>query len=181
MPNRAYQEHYTAKDYALWQGDWELIYGAPYAMSPAPSFTHQKSASQLHFKLKQALENCQACEVLFEADIHFSDDTVVRPDLLVICNQQGEVIDTTPDLIVEIVAPSSVKRDEQIKFDLYEFEGVKTYIIVYPTEQKAKVFHLKDGKLIKHADFHQETYQGAIRDCAFSLDFSQIWPPKTPE
>ncbi|RWX46594.1 hypothetical protein H206_03794 [Candidatus Electrothrix aarhusensis] len=41
MPNTAYLEHYTADDYARWEGDWELIYGAPCAIS------HQRVARRL--------------------------------------------------------------------------------------------------------------------------------------
>ena len=175
MANREYQEHYTARDYALWKGDWELIYGAPYAMSPSPSITHQRTERQLFLILQSALQNCSACEVLFEMDVQLSDDTVVRPDLLVICNQVAEHISRAPEMIVEIVSPSSAQKDERLKFELYQQEGVQIYLLVYPDAQKIKVFTLEQGRYIKHGDFQQETYHGKIKDCEFALDFAQAW------
>ena len=179
MANREFQEHYTAKDYALWQGDWELIYGAPYAMSPSPTLTHQRINSALHLALHHAFKNCVQCEVLYEIDVHLDEDTVVRPDVLVVCNQEGDFIRKAPELIVEIVSPSSVRRDEHLKFELYETEGVQIYIIVYPEEQKAKVFQLKEGRYIKQGDYLQNTFNSSMQGCAFELNFATIWPNKT--
>jgi len=171
----AYSEHYTVRDYQLWEGDWELIHGAPYAMAPSPSISHQLSNGEIYFQLKQSLLKCQSCEVFFEVDWQASDDSVVRPDILVACNIVGEKLTKTPELIVEVVSPTSAKRDELIKFEMYEKEGVKFYILAYPEEKVAKVYRLHEGRFIKEADFCTEQFDFKIKECDVSLDFSQVW------
>ncbi|MEA3405044.1 MAG: Uma2 family endonuclease [Pseudomonadota bacterium] len=171
----AYGEHYSVRDYQLWEGDWELIYGAPYAMAPSSSISHQRLEQAISVQLYETLQKCERCEVLSEIDWQSSDDTVVRPDVLVACNIQGEKLTKTPELIVEVVSPTSAKRDETVKFELYEKEGVKHYFIVYPEELKVKVYELKEGKFIKVADFSDEQYEFSIKDCPINLDFNKIW------
>lgn len=171
----AYTEHYTARDYEQWQGDWELIYGAPYAMAPSPGVSHQRIERALLLQLDQGLKACSECEVLSEIDWYCSDDTVVRPDVLIACEILGEKLSKTPELIVEVVSPSSAKRDELVKFELYQQEGVKFYILAYPDEQKAKVYRLLEGRFIKVADFSQEVFEFVVKSCKLSLDFSQLW------
>ena len=85
-----YSEHYTVRDYALWEGDWELIRGAPYAMAPSPSISHQRIEQALSFQLYKQLQNCIECEALAEIDWQCSGDTVVRPDVLIACDIEGE-------------------------------------------------------------------------------------------
>lgn len=171
----AYQEHYTVRDYANWQGDWELIQGAPYAMSPSPSISHQFCNGELYFQIKQALKTCEACHVLFEVDWEICDDTVVRPDVLIACNLQGEKLTKTPEMIVEVVSPTSAKRDEQVKFELYQREGVQTYMLVYPENQVAKVYVLKEGYYIKAGDFTNESFFFQVKGCGIEINFNQVW------
>ncbi|WP_040726047.1 Uma2 family endonuclease [Thiomicrorhabdus sp. Kp2] len=171
----AYEEHYTIRDYALWEGDWELIRGAPYAMEPSPSISHQRIEQALSFQVYKQLQNYIECEALAEIDWQCADDTVVRPDMLIACNIQGEKLTKTPELIVEVVSPSSAKRDEGLKFELYQQEGVKTYILAYPEEKVAKVYRLHEGRYIKEADFTDEQFDFMIKECALNIDFSQIW------
>ncbi len=171
----AYTEHYSVRDYAQWEGNWELIYGAPYAMAPSPGISHQFSNGEIYFQLKQGLQNCKQCVALFEVDWQCSDDTVVRPDVLIACDIQGEKLMKTPELIVEVVSPTSAKRDELIKFELYQQEGVQFYILVYPEARKAKVFRLLEGRYIKEADFSLESFEFDIKECHLALDFGKIW------
>ena len=171
----AYQEHYTIRDYALWEGDWELIRGAPYAMAPSPSISHQRLEKALLLLIDKSLHGCTSCEVIAEVDWQCADDTVLRPDVLIACNIQGEKLTKTPELIVEVVSPSSAKRDEGLKFELYQQEGVKTYILAYPEEKVAKVYRLYEGRYIKEADFTNEQFDFTIKECALNIDFSQIW------
>ncbi|MBD3756438.1 MAG: Uma2 family endonuclease [Gammaproteobacteria bacterium] len=171
----AYLEHYTFRDYQQWEGDWELIYGAPYAMAPSPSISHQRIERSILVQLDEGLKHCAQCEVLSEVDWQSSDDTVVRPDVLVACDINGERLTTTPELIVEIVSDTSAKRDEQIKFELYEKEGVKWYLLVYPDDPKVKVFRWHEGRYIKEADFTNQLFDFTLRNCRLTLDFARIW------
>ncbi len=170
-------ESYTVADYQAWEGDWELISGQPLDMTPSPGVLHQRIGSAVHAYLYSALQECPSCEVLFEIDVEFSQNTVVRPDLVVICYPaQGDRLTRTPELIVEIVSPERARRDEVIKFDLYRQEGVRHYILVYPEAQKAKVYNLTGNEYMKVGDFYDEKYSFVLSKCRFDFDFARIWP-----
>ena len=175
MANHAYEEHYTKEDYYQWQGDWEIVYGHAYAMVPSPSFRHQLIGSKIIKQLLEQTENCQKCHALYEIDIEFSEDTVVCPDCIIICHEPDERITKAPEIIFEIISKSTAKRDEQLKFELYQDEGVKYYIIVYPDSNKAKVYHLNNGKYIKVGDFSEESSLFTLDECEINMDFSKIW------
>jgi len=175
MSNLAYEEHYTKEDFMAWEGDWELIYGFPYAMAPSPSFEHQHIEGKIFRKLDEALDNCPECYALTEIDVEFSEDTIVKPDALVICYKPDKRLTKTPEIIFEVISRSTAKRDEQLKFDLYEKEGVKYYILVYPNDTKAKVYKLHEGRYIKVGDFTDETTTFTIKKCSIDFDFSFIW------
>ena len=145
----AYQEFYTADDYSLWEGEWELIGGMPYAMSPSPSVTHQSLCTNLATSLKNSLDTqtnikqCGDCIVLMGTDWQISNDTAVRPDVMIVCQALQEKVLVTPSLIIEVVSKSSTKRDEVMKFELYQQEGVLYYILVYPDKRLAAFSNTK--------------------------------------
>jgi len=139
-------EHYTYADYLTWDDDkrWEIIAGVVYAMSPAPSPQHQALCLELGRQLANYLldKACQAFAAPFdvrlpkfpEAD-DAATDTVVQPDLVVICDPKK--IDKrgcrgAPDMVIEILSPHTAKKDSVIKTALYERHGVKEYWIVQP-------------------------------------------------
>lgn len=66
-------------------------------------------------------------------------------------------------------------RDEKLKFELYQKETVKNYILVYPELKKAKAFRWVDGQYQKVGDFFQETYDFSILEYRVKVDFSKIW------
>lgn len=171
----AYLAHYTVKDYESWKGDWELIYGAPYAMSPSPGISHQNLSGEVYYQLKSSLSACVKCNVFFELDWFCLDDTVVRPDILVACDYSGDKLTKAPELIVEVVSPSSVQRDENLKLELYQKEGVKIYIIIYPDIKKAKIYEWVNGQYLKAGDFFMQTYDFSVLECKAKIDFSKIW------
>jgi Uma2 family endonuclease len=115
---------YTVQDYLQWEGEWELIHGQPVAMTPSPTFGHQQLSAAIFRQLDEALDDCSRCQALFEIDIELSVDTVVRPDVLVICYQpEGERLTRAPSLIFEVISPKTSRRDEVIKFDLLPDRG----------------------------------------------------------
>lgn len=171
----AYEERYSIDDYSRWEGDWELIYGSAYAMAPSPMVTHQSVNGKIYRVLDENIEDCQNCMVLSEMDWDVSDDTVVRPDVMVVCDQEGERVTKTPEAIFEVISKSSAKRDEVLKFDLYKNEGVKYYCLVYPDMKKAKLYKLSEDRYIKVADFTLETYTFELKSCSVPFDFSRIW------
>ncbi len=175
MSTLAYDEKYTMTDYHLWEGDWELIYGDAYAMAPSPLYSHQHTSGKIFRQLDEQLDHCKKCSAMIEMDWDIMSDTVVRPDSMVICYEPKERLTKRPEIIFEVISPSSSKRDELLKFDLYQNEGVPYYILVYPDSQKAKVYKLIDFKYQKIDDFSDETYHFEMKKCTIEFDFGFIW------
>ncbi|SFP13952.1 Uma2 family endonuclease [Hydrogenimonas thermophila] len=169
-------EYYTYDDYVHWEGKWELIDGIAYAMAPSPMITHQALAMQVAFELERSIENCDKCLVVAEEDWKISDDTVLKPDVSLICDEPNEAyITKTPEIVVEIISKSSSKRDEKYKFKIYESEKVPYYILVYPDDLKAKIYKLKDGKFDKEGDFFDQVYKFEGLSCSVDINFSKVF------
>jgi Uma2 family endonuclease len=172
--------YYTYEDYERWNDSekWELIYGIAYAMSPTPVIKHQSISNKIARYLDEALQNCDKCQSLLPVDWKISDDTIVQPDNLVICHKpmNEKYLRKAPKIIFEILSKSTAKKDNELKYNLYEKEGVSYYVIVDPDENLAKVYELKDGRYIKVCDATDETVEFSLKECGkISFDFSKIW------
>lgn len=169
--------NYTYDDYAQWQGEWELIGGIPVSMAPAPVKIHQRIAGEIFMALNQNMkDDCVLCEALYEVDWKVNEETVLRPDIVLVYDDENEAYLTkAPKVVVEILSPSTAKKDETVKFDIYEEEGVQYYILVYPDDLRAKVYSLKDGKYIKVGDFTHEMLRFDDLKCDVSLDFANVF------
>ena len=172
-----YQKHYTYSDYKEWEGKWELYEGYPIAMSPAPMISHQMIASEISRVLGNDIkEKCKRCAVFGEADYKVSDDTIVRPDVVLTCNEQGKAYLTkAPEISFEIISKSTAKNDETYKFSLYEKEKVLYYCIVYPDDLKVKIFKLTENGYSKEGDYFTENYTFEQSSCKASIDFSEVF------
>ncbi len=168
---------YTYEDYKNWEGKWELIEGVPYAMSPSPSWKHQIVSGNIAWQLKEVLKECKECRALLPVDWKISEDTVVQPDNLVVCYELEDkpYITKTPSLIFEVLSESTALKDREVKFRLYEREGVNYYVIVDPKERIAKVYELKDGRYVKVCDATNEKVKFDLGKCSFEFDFSLIF------
>ena len=176
MSNLAYAEHYTYDDYKEWEGNWELIDGTPYAMAPAPMIRHQRFSFRIAKEIDLDLKSCENCEVLSEVDYKISEDTILRPDVVVTCGEDNEYYLTkAPEIIVEIISKSTALRDERYKFSIYESEGVQYYILVYPDDLRAKIYRLKEGKYIKEGDYLKGKYLFSETTCDITLDFDKVF------
>jgi Uma2 family endonuclease len=152
-------EHHTYGDYLAWPEDvrYELIDGIAYAMSPASTVSHQEVLLELSRQVDEALDDT-ACRVLIapldvrlpsgdEADA--AADTVVQPDLLVVCDparidERG--VRGAPDWIIEVLSPATAAHDQVVKRDLYERAGVREYWLVHPTDRIVTVYRLENGR-----------------------------------
>jgi Uma2 family endonuclease len=174
---KEYLPNYTYRDYLRWEGNWELIYGIPYAMAPSPSIEHQTISNKIARYLEEALEECQECQALLPVDWKISDNTIVQPDNLVICHKplHKNYLSKAPKIIFEILSPSTAIKDHNMKFELYQQEGVEYYIIVNPNDGVAKVYRLREGRYIKIADASDESIHFELQECSFIFDFGKIW------
>jgi Uma2 family endonuclease len=122
-------------------------------MAPAPAARHQTVSGNLYLQLRTFLKG-KGCKVFYapfdvRLDAAGKDDTVVQPDLLVICDP-AKLDDKgclgAPDLIIEILSPSSAKMDSVIKLEKYRQAGVREYWIVHPDTSSAQVHILENGR-----------------------------------
>jgi len=174
-----YMPYYTYEDYIRWEGDWEIIDGIAYAMSPAPMLKHQSISSKIARNLEDIFENCKQCQALLPVEWKVSEDTIVQPDNLVICEKPTNkaYIRKAPKIIFEILSKSTAKKDLHVKYDIYEKEGVNYYIIVDPDDEIAKVYKLYNGSYMKVCDATDEKVEFELKECEEKLefDFSKIW------
>ena len=151
-------EYHTYGDYLTWPEEvrYELIDGDAYLMAPAPTVSHQHIAGEVYRQLANALRGCP-CRVLIapldvllpkadEADD--SIDTVVQPDVLVVCDQRkvGERgVRGAPDFVLEVLSPSTAGHDQVRKLRIYERHGVQEYWLVQPWGKVLTVYRLENG------------------------------------
>ncbi len=131
---RQYAPHYTIDDYVQWEGDWELWDGIAIAMSPGPFGRHQAVARNLLIQLCKEIERvkCHA-EAVHEMDWIIRRDTVVRPDLVVVCGKIPErYLESPPAMVVEVLSEATRDRDRTYKKQLYDQQGVAIYMMVDP-------------------------------------------------
>ncbi|MCX8075804.1 MAG: Uma2 family endonuclease [Aquificaceae bacterium] len=165
-----YLPHYTYEDYQKWQGDWELLEGIPYAMA-SPRYQSQRALSRLLVLINKELEEkfCH-CEVVAELDWVISEDTVVRPDLVVLCEEPVDYIRKPPALVAEIVSESTRRMDEEIKFELYREEGVKYYLLLYPENRSWKLYENVSGAFVLKDRLELE-----LKGCKINLELERVW------
>jgi Uma2 family endonuclease len=152
-------KRYSYADYLTWMDDVrrELFDGFIKLMSPAPVRSHQRIAGELHGNFWSYLRQkpCQVYQAPFDVRLPKNGErankelyTVVQPDICVICDKSK--LDErgclgAPDLIVEIISPSSSKIDVKDKYEIYERAGVREYWIVFPFEKVISVFLLNEN------------------------------------
>ncbi len=169
--------HYTYNDYCIWEGKWELIYGIPYAMSPAPTTKHQRIASALSSEFYVELKKYKYCHVYNPVDYKVADDTILQPDILVICGKPKlNFLDFAPSLVVEILSPSTALKDRHTKYDIYQSQGVKYYLIVSPDIEEIEVFQLVEGEYQLQHKGHGFSFNFSFDEgCDADIDFTEIW------
>ena len=173
-----YLPHYTLADYALWQGDWELWQGVPVAMSPSPFGRHQWVAGQIVRQFINSLDaTCKDCFVLMQTDWIVSEDTVVRPDIVIVCGSFPERhIVEPPRLIVEVLSPSTEEKDRTAKLDLYASQAVEFYLLVEPIAKCIEAFQRDsdDGGYKSMSIYDTIEFHLAV-DCVAKLDLANLF------
>ncbi|MDR2095892.1 MAG: Uma2 family endonuclease [Treponema sp.] len=144
------------REWELKEGErYEIIYGVAYAMS-APNAYHQLIQAALTAKFYNFLEgkSCKVYPAPFDVRLFYeadeSDDTVVQPDLTVVCDEKKrgpEGCRGAPELVVEILSPSNTAIEMDRKFSLYMEAGVREYWIVAPEQKVVHVHRFLDGKV----------------------------------
>jgi Uma2 family endonuclease len=155
------KRQYTYADYLQWMDDKrrELIDGFVKMMSPAPSASHARVVINAIRPLNNFIHghhgHCSVFTAPFDVRLPKNGErendriySVVQPDIVVVCDPAK--IDEAgclgaPDMVVEVLSPSTRKYDLNEKFNLYEASGVKEYWVIAPGDRDVNVFLLQDS------------------------------------
>jgi len=177
-----YNKRYTYADYLTWDDDnrWELIDGVPYMMS-APNRHHQGILGNLYLIFGNYLKG-KSCKVYFAPfDVRLNADTldniVVQPDLIIVCDDSK--LDKAgckgvPDMVVEILSPSTARYDRNLKFHTYKKVGIKEYWIVDPETKSLAIHILKGDDYIIHPFLDEETVPVHVLE-GFTINLSEVF------
>jgi Uma2 family endonuclease len=150
------EQTYSYADYLTWPEEerWEILDGRAYNLA-TPSRIHQEILMELSKQIAVYLTG-KPCKVYpapfcvrLDAEKKNTDadvKNVVEPDITVVCDNaklDEKGCKGAPDMIIEIVSPSSGRQDRFVKFNKYEQAGVKKYWIVSPDEKLVNVFLLQ--------------------------------------
>lgn len=165
----AEKREYSFSDYLSWDESdrVELLDGELIMMAP-PARIHQEISVELMRQLANFLEG-KRCRVyhapfavrLFEQDGDTPEDvkTVVEPDISVVCDPDkldGRGCKGAPDMVMEILSPSTQRHDRLVKLDLYQRAGVREYWIVDPDSRTVQVFLLEHGSVLPHEVYERD-------------------------
>ena len=169
--------HYTYNDYVHWEGRWELIHGIPYAMSPLPVPKHQWLAANISSEFRNEMKRCKHCKVYYPIDYRVSDDTIIQPDMLIVCGEiEKEYLDFAPALVVEILSPATALKDRHSKYSIYETQQVKYYLIISPDLEEVEVYELDGNEYKLQQKGHDFSFGFSFDDdCSANISFKEIW------
>ena len=138
-PNLAYQDE-------PWE---ELIDGKIVAMSPGPAWNHISIGGNLYRIFSNYLHGKKCTPIPDGMDVYLTEKDRFIPDLMVVCDPsiiKSNCVHGAPDLVVEILSPSTQRHDRFTKFCLYQRAGVREYWIVDPDNRIVQSFVLEDGR-----------------------------------
>jgi len=178
------KKKYTIDDYMM------LEEGAPFQlinydliMSPSTVPLHQVISRRIFTTISNFLEekNDHGFLVCAPMDVKFDEGNVMQPDILYIGEERiSELvtdirIEGAPDIIIEILSPSTAIYDLRQKKDIYEKYGVKEYIIIDPVSQNADLHALRDGVYYLHQKAQENEFLNSIILPGFSINLSKLF------
>jgi Uma2 family endonuclease len=161
----------------------EIIKGKVLKLA-APNVGHQNISLNLTLQIGIYLKHkpCQLFVAPFDVRLSkFKEDkaidSVVQPDLCIICDPKKideKGCNGAPDMIVEILSPSTAQRDLELKYSLYEENGVKEYWIVQPNDQTVSVFDLVGEKYVLRGIYHRQKMV-LVNTIGLEIDLTEIF------
>ncbi len=132
----------------------ERIDGREVLMSPRPAIKHSAIAGNIYSIFRRFLRG-KRCKVYMEPDVFLDEKNRFVPDVVIVCDKDKikyDGVHGAPDLVVEILSPSTMTRDRGVKKAAYERAGVKEYWIVSPEGKSIEVYRrIEDRFELDHA------------------------------
>jgi Uma2 family endonuclease len=160
MPTTQYNRRLNDDDFLLFPDDGkrhEIIDGVHY-VTPCPTLSHQELVGRLYLSLGSFVEDRLELGrvILAPFDVVFSFHDIVEPDLVFVGPDQLEIltdknIQGTPALVIEVLSPSTRRRDRGVKLRLYERAGVREYWLVDPVGSTLTVYRRTPDALFERA------------------------------
>ena len=158
----------------------ELIDGTFYDMA-SPTSVHQRIAGRIYSVLDQYVEDhngpCTPFDAPMDVQLDCDDRTILQPDILIFCDDakmRKRVYFGAPDFVVEILSPSTRKKDVTVKLRKYIGAGVREYWIVDPDTERVFVYLIEEGELPFICGYGEKVPVG-ISGGTCSIDFTEIW------
>ena len=147
-------ETYTYEEWLLWdEGVRAELYDGELVMMAPPSQRHQEIISELNGQLWQFLKGkqCKVFPAPFGVRLNADENTVFEPDIIVVCDMtklDGKICNGAPDLVIEVLSPSTAKTDRNYKYRKYQQAGVREYWIVDPELDLLQAGVMRDGSYV---------------------------------
>lgn len=184
-------KRYTYADYLSWtfRERVELFLGKVVKMSPAPSTRHQRIVKDILVELDLFLrkKNCQVFPAPFDVRLPLPTemqtdkkiDTVVQPDITVICDEtkldeRGCI--GAPDIVVEVLSPGNTKKEMKNKLEIYQNAGIPEYWLVDPEREFVLLYNLNEkGQYVGSVPFTDEDTVKSAALAGFELPLDIIF------
>jgi Uma2 family endonuclease len=194
LPQRDSALH-TYAEYLTWPDDarYELIDGVAYRMAPAPTLDHQDFVGEIYMQLRRALDGTPCRVFIAPVDLRLPKaneadeqiDTVVQPDVLVVCQESKldrRGVRGAPDLVIEVLSPSSATHDHLMKRRAYERARVREYWLVHPSDRMVTLYLLEGNEFSKPEvrDLSRPTPVGILPGVCIAWDalLERVPPPE---
>jgi len=161
---------------------YEIVEGELY-VAPPPNVEHQRITREIESRLLLFLRAAGLGEIFYAPmGVRLTDDDVLEPDLVVVLKEHADrigkqVIEGAPDLVVEVLAPGTAKRDLGMKRELYQAVGVREYWIVDPESRSIEVLMLDGGRYTRSGLFRVADILTCRLLPGFELELAEVFPP----
>src|SRR6266576_3809052 len=170
-----YEEYYRLDD----DQRYEIIAGK-LLMAPAPDTWHQSWLNDLNLFLSQFVKQRKLGRIFIAPiDVVLDSENTVQPDIVFVSAANAGIVQRraifgTPDLVVELISPSSVRRDRYEKQDLYARFGVKEYWIGDPANKSLEILTLKESRYELHCAAEEKGKLASQVFAGLELDLTEI-------
>ena len=175
-----YNRLYTVEDYHSWDENFRAeLYEGTLIVSEAPTVQHQrilmKISSHLHVYLKN--KPCEVFPSPFAVRLFDNEETMFEPDIVIICDESKldkRRCNGAPDMIIEILSPSTARMDKKLKFGKYQKAGVKEYWIIDPDLNLLEANRLENNKYT--TKIYDETEKAPVNILdGFEIDLTEVF------